>query len=54
MIVYGKDIGIVSSLDRDATGCINCLPTGSGCASLDCNPSYEELLADYEELKYPS
>ena len=52
MIVHDKDVGVVRLLDRDDAGCINCMPATSGCASLDCKFSYEELLADYQELKH--
>ena len=52
MIVHDKDIGVVRLLDKDDAGCINCMPTTSGCASLDCKFSYEELLAAYQELKH--
>ncbi len=52
MIVHDKEIGVVRLLDKDDAGCINCMPAESGCASLDCKPSYEELLADYQELKH--
>ncbi len=51
MIVHDKDVGVVRLLDKDDAGCINCMPTTSGCASLDCKFSYEELLAAYQELK---
>ena len=52
MIVHDKDVGVVRLLDKDDAGCINCMPTTSGCASLDCKFSYEELLAAYQELKH--
>ncbi len=52
MIVHDKEIGVVRLLDKDDAGCINCMPTTSGCASLDCKFSYEELLAAYQELKH--
>ena len=52
MIVHDKEIGVVRLLDKDDAGCINCMPTTSGCASLDCKFSYEELLAAYRELKH--
>ncbi len=52
MIVHDKDVGVVRLLDNDDAGCINCMPTTSGCASLDCKFSYEELLAAYQELKH--
>ncbi len=52
MIVHDKDVGVVRLLDREDAGCINCMPTTSGCASLDCKFSYEELLAAYQELKH--
>ena len=52
MIVHDKEIGVVRSLDKEDAGCINCMPTTSGCASLDCKFSYEELLAAYRELKH--
>ncbi len=52
MIVHDKDVGVVRLLDKDDAGCINCMPTTSGCASLDCKFSYEELLAAYQELEH--
>ncbi len=52
MIVHDKEIGVVRLLDKEDAGCINCMPTTSGCASLDCKFSYEELLAAYRELKH--
>ncbi len=52
MIVHDKEIGVVRSLDKEDAGCINCMPTTSGCASLDCKFSCEELLAAYRELKH--
>ncbi len=52
MIVHDKEIGVTRLLDIDDAGCINCMPATSGCASLDCEPSYKELLADYQELEH--
>ncbi len=52
MIVHDKDVGVVRLLDKDDAGCINCMPATSGCASLNCKFSYEELLAAYQELKH--